>query len=107
MVYMPTIALNNGVSYKILTRSGLDVVAKFPPIRVWGTVGFIVAMWLVDLLGWSRTPLQLCLGWAAALVLGVYAFTMPKCPPANGTGTSRLRAVLGLDAFVLFRRGQM
>jgi MFS transporter, NHS family, xanthosine permease len=44
MVHMPTIALNNAVSYQVLTRSGFDLVQRFPPIRVWGTVGFIAAI---------------------------------------------------------------
>jgi NHS family xanthosine MFS transporter len=107
MVYMPTIALNNTVSYKVLTQSGLNLVQKFPPIRVWGTVGFIAAMWMVDLAGWSRTALQLSIGAGAALLLGVYAFTMPKCPPTNVNGTRSLISALGLDAFVLFRHRQM
>ena len=49
MVYMPTIALNNTVSYTILKQKGLNIVKDFPPIRVWGTVGFIMAMWVVAL----------------------------------------------------------
>ena len=56
--FMPTIALNNTVSYNILTQQGLDVQKIFPPIRVWGTVGFIVAMWSVDLLGWTKSSNQ-------------------------------------------------
>ena len=107
LVYMPTIGLNNAVSYKVLTQSGLDLVRTFPPIRVWGTVGFIAAMWLVDLAGWSRTPLQLYVGAGAALMLGVYAFTMPKCPPASAKGGRTWISMLGLDALVLFRRQQM
>jgi MFS transporter, NHS family, xanthosine permease len=107
MVYMPTIALNNTVSYKVLSQRGLNLVQKFPPIRVWGTVGFIAAMWMVDLAGLSRTALQLYIGAGAALLLGAYAFTMPKCPPTNSNGTRSLISALGLDAFVLFRRQQM
>src|SRR5437763_12606428 len=53
MAYMPTIALNNTVSYIILEQKGFNVVKEFPPIRVWGTVGFICAMWVVDLCGWT------------------------------------------------------
>lgn len=107
IVYMPTIALNNAVSYQVLARSGLDLIQKFPPIRVWGTVGFIAAMWIVDVLGWSRTAVQLKLGASAAVLLGFYAFTMPKCPPANPRGTRSVASVLGLDALILFRQQQM
>jgi NHS family xanthosine MFS transporter len=107
MVYMPTIALNNTVSYKVLEHVGLDVVRTFPPIRVWGTVGFIAAMWMVDLAGWTKSALQLYISAGAALFLGVYAFTMPECPPARSDGKRSLVSALGLDAFVLFRRQQM
>lgn len=107
MVYMPTIALNNTVSYSILKQRGLDVVKDFPPIRVWGTVGFIIAMWVVDLCGWSLSPLQLYIGSLAALFLGVYAFTMPKCPPAKSNTKRSLVSALGLDAFVLFKQRKM
>jgi MFS transporter, NHS family, xanthosine permease len=107
LAYMPTIALNNTVSYEVLSQSGLDLVQKFPPIRVWGTVGFIAAMWTVDLGGWSRTALQLYIGAGAALLLGVYAFTMPPCPPANSKKAGGVISALGFDAFVLFRRQQM
>ena len=104
MVYMPTIALNNTVSYTILKQKGMDVVKDFPPIRVWGTVGFIMAMWVVDLCGWSLSPLQLYIGSAAAFILGLYAFTMPSCPPAKSQKKRTLISSLGLDAFVLFKQ---
>jgi NHS family xanthosine MFS transporter len=107
MVYMPTIALNNTVSYGVLASAGLDVVKHFPPIRVWGTVGFIAAMWVVDLLGWSVSPLQLYMASASALALGIYAFTLPACPRSSTGRSASLASALGLDAFVLFKRGQM
>src|SRR5688572_5413872 len=52
MVFMPTLALNNTVSYIILENRKLSIVKEFPPIRVWGTIGFVCAMWIVDLAGW-------------------------------------------------------
>jgi NHS family xanthosine MFS transporter len=107
MVYMPTIALNNTVSYKVLTQIGVNPIQQFPLIRVWGTVGFIVAMWTVDLTGWARTDLQLHVGAGAAFFLGLYAFTLPTCRPAHTHGKRSLISALGLDAFVLFRRQQM
>ena len=107
LVYMPTIGLNNTVSYKVLEQGGCNVIQAFPPIRVWGTVGFIAAMWIVDLAGWTTSELQLYISAGAALFLGCYAFTMPKCPPAKSDGKRRLVSALGLDAFVLFRRQQM
>jgi NHS family xanthosine MFS transporter len=107
LVYMPTLALNNTVSYKVLEQRGLDVVRTFPPIRVWGTVGFIVAMWMVDLAGWTKSERQLYVSACAALLLGFYTFTLPRCPPATSKGKRSLVSALGLDAFVLFRRRQM
>ena len=107
MAYMPTIALNNSVSYHILEKKGFQVVKDFPPIRVWGTIGFISAMWVVDLVGWSLSPLQLWIGSAASLILGVYAFTMPACPPVKQAKRRSLVSAMGFDAFVLFRKAKM
>jgi len=107
MVYMPTIALANTVSYKVLEQKGFNIIRTFPPIRVWGTIGFIAAMWMVDLAGWTKDALQLYISAAAALFLGIYAFTVPPCPPVKAQGTRSLVSALGLDAFVLFKRRQM
>jgi MFS transporter, NHS family, xanthosine permease len=107
MVYMPTIALNNAISYRVLEQQGLNFIEKFPPIRVWGTVGFILAMWATDLSGSVLTVGQLWISASAAAFLGLYAFTLPACPPARGQGKRSVAEALGLDAFVLFRRVQM
>ena len=107
MVYMPTIALNNTISYRVLEQQGLNFIQKFPPIRVWGTVGFVVSMWITDLSGSTLTTGQLFISAAAAVFLGLYGFTMPACPPARDLAKKSLAAALGLDAFVLFRRVQM
>jgi len=107
MFYMPTIALNNAVSYAVLEQKGLNIIKIFPPIRVWGTVGFIVAMWLVDIFHWTVSPLQLYVSAASGLFLGVYAFTMPKCPPTKVKRDASLLSTLGLDALVLFKNRRM
>lgn len=107
MFYMPTIALNNSVSYVILEQKGFDIVKDFPPIRVWGTIGFIAAMWVVDLCGWTFTSTQLIFSSISSLALGIYAFTMPQCPPAKSKVEKSLLSSLGLDAFVLFKQRQM
>jgi MFS transporter, NHS family, xanthosine permease len=103
LFYMPTIALNNTVSYNILEKNGFDVVKTFPPIRVWGTVGFIIAMWAVDLFGWTKSPLQLYISAGAGIFLGLYAFTLPPSPPAK-ENKKGLVSALGLDAFSLFKK---
>ncbi len=107
MFYMPTIALNNTVSYIILEQKGFDVIKDFPPIRVWGTVGFISAMWVVDIFNWDASNMQLIFSAVSALILGIYAFTMPTCPTGKSSQSKSFLAVLGLDAFVLFKQRKM
>lgn len=107
MVYMPTIALNNAVSYAVLQKEGIDIVKYFPPIRVWGTVGFVAAMWVIDFGKWTLSPTQLYVSAFAGLILGVYAFTLPACPPTNVRKGGSLLSALGFDAFILFRRTRM
>ena len=63
------------------SAQGLDVVKDYPPIRVWGTIGFIVAMWTVSLLGFEKSASQFYIAAAAAFALGIYSFTLPACPP--------------------------
>jgi NHS family xanthosine MFS transporter len=105
--FMPTIALNNTVSYSILTQYNLDVQKIFPPIRVWGTVGFIVAMWAVDLFGWTKSPNQFLFAAAAGVAMGIYSLSMPACKPAKATKGSSIAEMFGLDAFVLFKQPKM
>lgn len=107
MFYMPTIALNSTVSYILLEKNNCNIVKDFPPIRVWGTVGFIVAMWIVDFSGWKASNMQLIFSAFSALVLGAYAFTMPACPPEKTKKDQSLISSLGLDAFILFRQKKM
>ena len=107
MVYMPTIALNNTVSYIVLGKKGFNIVKDFPPVRVWGTIGFICAMWMVDFSGWTVSPLQLYISAASGLLLGIYSFTLPACTPVKTGQKKTLASSLGLDAFVLFRQTKM
>jgi NHS family xanthosine MFS transporter len=103
--YMPTISLSNTVAYAILSREeGIDVVKAFPPIRVWGTVGFIVALWTVSLTGNETHAFQFYLGGIASLVLGIYSFTLPACPPL-GKNLERKGFIqaFGLHAFSMFK----
>lgn len=101
--YMPTIALSNSISYSTLKSSQYDVVKDFPPIRVWGTIGFIAAMWTTNLTGSKATAGQFYIAGVAALSLGIYSFTLPKCVPAKILDEkSTFIKRLGLDAFKLF-----
>jgi NHS family xanthosine MFS transporter len=103
LCYMPTISLSNSVAYNILKNNNYDVVKVFPPIRVWGTIGFIAAMWLTNLTGNKASANMFYISAIAAFVLGIYSFTLPKCPPQKliAKGSS-LAQKLGLDAFKLF-----
>lgn len=97
--YMPTISLSNSISYTILKNHKYDVVKVFPPIRVWGTIGFIVAMWITNLTGSKANANQFVIAGVAAIALGIYSFTLPKCPPqksADGGKSflSQMRTVL-------------
>ncbi len=101
--YMPTIALSNSVAYNALKNGGLDVVKDFPPIRVWGTVGFIVAMWITNLTGNKASENQFYIAAIAAIALGIYSFTLPKCAPEGKTVESKsFIDLIGLSSFKLF-----
>ena len=106
--YMPTISLSNSIAYTILKRDGLDVVKVFPPIRVWGTIGFIVAMWITNLTGSKANANQFIIGGIAAIALGLYSFTLPKCPPPKLISKEAgIIEQLGLKAFTLFGHYKM
>lgn len=105
--FMPTIALTNSVAYSALDRAGLDTVKAFPPIRVFGTIGFICSMWAVDLGGMQQTAGQFAFSGILSLVLAVYSLTLPTCPTSKGDEGKSLVDALGLRAFALFRQPKM
>lgn len=106
--YMPTISLSNSIAYTILKREGFDVIKVFPPIRVWGTIGFIVAMWVTNLTGSKANANQFIIAGIAAVLLGIYSFTLPKCPPQRSIAKdASLAEQLGLKAFKLFGNYKM
>ncbi|MBL7732218.1 MAG: nucleoside permease [Chitinophagaceae bacterium] len=108
LCYMPTISLSNSISYAILKRNNYDVVKVFPPIRVWGTIGFIAAMWITNLTGSKANTNQFLIGGVTAIVLGIFSFTLPKCPPQKSISKEApLIEQLGLKAFKLFARYKM
>ena len=107
MFYMPTIALSNTVAYNALNKANLDTVKAFPPIRVWGTIGFICAMWVVDLTGWKESAFQLNFSAILGLALGFYSMTLPSCDVNRNVKTSSWIDTLGLRAFALFKEKKM
>ena len=106
--YMPTISLANSIAYNSLTKRGLDTIRDFPPIRVWGTVGFIAAMWITNLTGNKASENQFYIAGGIAIILFLYSFSLPKCPPERtDQGEKSLVQLLGLDAFKLFKNHKM
>ncbi len=103
LCYMPTISLSNSIAYNILKTNNFDVVKVFPPIRVWGTIGFIVAMWITNLSGNKASANMFYIAAISAIILGIYSFTLPKCPPQKLISEkASLVEKLGLNAFKLF-----
>jgi NHS family xanthosine MFS transporter len=106
--YMPTISLSNSIAYNILKNNNYDVVKVFPPIRVWGTIGFIFAMWITNLTGSKANANQFYIAAIMAILLGIYSFTLPKCPPQKTiSNDATLLEQLGLNAFKLFTNSKM
>lgn len=107
MAFMPTIALSNTISYSCLEQAGLDTVSHFPRVRVYGTVGFIAAMWAISLMGAELSNVQLYIAAAASLLLALYSLTLPAIPVAKTKASPSLASKLGLNAFILFKQPRM
>lgn len=107
MVYMPTIALSITVAYSSMKSRGMDIIKEYPPIRVWGTIGFIVALWFISLMGFETSSTQFYVASMASFILGLYAFTLPHCPPLARGHKKSLVDELGLNAFKLFKSAKM
>ncbi len=105
--YMPTIALSNSVAFNALVKGGLDTVKDFPPIRVFGTIGFIALEVCVDAVGIYTTAWQFVVSGALSAVLAIYSFTLPNCDIKKIEGKVDLVDALGLRAFALFKQKKM
>lgn len=105
--FMPTLALTNSVAFNALIKANMDTVKDFPPIRVFGTVGFIVTMWIVDIVGAMDTPAQFVISGGLSIVLALYSLTLPACEIKAQSGNQSLVDALGLKAFALFKEKKM
>ena len=105
--FMPTIALTNSVAFNALVKANMDTVKDFPPIRVFGTVGFIATMWCIDLLGFQATPWQFVVSGGLSILLAIYSLTLPACEIKEAEGNVDLVEALGLKAFKLFKQKKM
>ena len=125
MFYMPTIALSNAVAYSALINNNFDTIKTFPPIRTFGTIGFIVAMLFVNFAGFENgnftlnfsnsqgfvsfqnTYAQFFVSAFLGIVLSAYSFTLPHCPTNKSDEKQTLSDALGLKAFALFKDKKM
>ena len=105
--YMPTLALTNSVAYTALDKVKLDPVIAFPPIRIFGTIGFICSMLLTDILGFQNNYMQFFSCACFGVILAVYALTLPECPVSRGGEQKSLVDAMGLRAFTLFKQKKM
>ena len=97
LCYMPTLALSNSLSFRQMADPGRE----FPPIRVLGTIGWIVAGLCIGTLGLEATATPLRLAGGASVLLGLFCFALPHTPPMDARGRGNIRAILGLDALKL------
>ena len=105
--YMPTISLSITVAYSALKGDNQDVVKEYPPIRVFGTIGFIAAMWTVSLLKIETSAMQFYVASIASVILGIYSFSLPKCAINKKVESISIIDSLGLNAFTLFKDKKM
>lgn len=110
--FMPTIGLNNSVAFNALSKAGMDTVKDFPPIRIFGTIGFICAMLFVNFVGpedakFQTTYMQLFVSAGLSVIMAFYALTMPKCPVSTTPQSGNWIDKMGLRAFLLFKQKKM
>ena len=112
LFFMPTVALTNSVSYSAIAGEGADAVKNFPPIRVFGTVGFICSMLITN---WVKaggvsmqdSGAQLVFSGLLSIVMCIYALTMPNCPVTRGGNARTMADAFSVRAFSLFRERKM
>ena len=123
--FMPTIALSNSTAYTILKQNNLDTIKAFPPIRTFGTVGFIVAMLFVNFSGFkdgaftfnfSSDPtfvsfqsdyFQFFVSGVLGVILFLFSFVLPNCAINKSSEKQSISDAFGLKAFALFKDRKM
>ena len=105
--YMPSLSLSYSVAYNALELNGLDTVKSFPPIRTFGTIGFIASMWTVDLLGFKNSANQFLVSGILGVIMGIYAFTLPECKISNSNDKKSIAEILGINSFKLMKTKKM
>lgn len=105
--YMPSLSLSYSVAYTGLRQAGMDIVKDYPPIRVFGTIGFICTMWFVDIMGFQTNAGQFVTSGVVSVILFAYSFTLPTCPISESTEKKSFVEAFGLRAFALFKQKRM
>lgn len=111
--YKPTLSLSASISYSALQFDHLDIINDYPIIRVWGTIGFVIALWTISLCGWEKSPIQFYVASAASLLLSLYSFSLPRCKPLQPSSSSDEESAIsvsercGVEAFQIFRSSTM
>jgi NHS family xanthosine MFS transporter len=105
--YTPTISLSVSVSYSTMKEAGMDIVKDYPPIRVWGTVGFVAALWTISLSELEVSATQFYVAAIASFLLAMFSFTLPKSPPLGKSVGGSWINNLGLQGFTLFKNPSM
>ena len=102
ILYMPTLALVNSIAF----RQMKDPSKQFPKVRVWGTIGWIVAGLVISFYAWeSKSILEYTfyLASIASILLGIFSFLLPKTPPKAKSTNPSISEILGLDALILLK----
>lgn len=107
LFFMPTVALSNSICFTSLQKADIDVRNSFPRIRMFGTIGFICAMWAVNFLGIQASYLQFLLRAGLGVLLVIYSFSLPNCAIEGNEPKRSVAAIMGIKAFHLFRRREM
>ena len=105
--YTPTISLSTALSYSAMKDAGMEIVKDYPPIRVWGTVGFIVALWTISLSGLETSATQFIVAAFVSFALAIFSLTLPKCLPLGRSIGGSWVNNLGLQGFTLFKNTNM
>lgn len=98
LAYMPTIALSNSVAFRQMT----DIGKQFPPVRVFGTVGWVISGFMISILGIEQTPLTFYMAAIVSIGLGMFSFMLPDTPPQEKAPSSA-KSIMGMDALILFK----
>lgn len=105
--FMPTIALSNSICFSLLQRDGSDTVALFPKIRMWGTIGFICAMWIVNFAGIQTSSLQFIMRSVVGVLLTMFVFFLPTTDILHKQNDKSVVSLMGYSAFHLFKNRRL